>query len=261
MPPIIVDDLLPDRKLAARRGGDDARWPRCPARAGNVTPSARPSRVCSSERLSPKAFTRISTQPGRGSGIGQLADLQRIRRAGRVQDDGAHRGVHTASPFSIAVSRRVPSVCSCCCSSITERRIEHRAPSRLHGSCWPRRAFACQRRVRTTRLARRSSASSSRRDQPGRLNPVDELAGRPHRNAQGASDIPDPHAAVRRMPDEVQRLKECERQVICAFNWALIRSHSTISRLTRSRSHWMRFDAVMDDLLPHSYPGIIFIRI
>jgi hypothetical protein len=48
-----------------------------PGTRGNVTPSARPRRVCSSERLSPNAVTRISTQPGCGVGTG----MSRIRRA------------------------------------------------------------------------------------------------------------------------------------------------------------------------------------
>jgi len=40
-------------------------------------------------------------------------------------------------------------------------------------------------------------------DQPRRLDPVDKLAGRPDRNAQCASQIPDPQAAVGRSPDEI----------------------------------------------------------
>src|SRR6266487_4893909 len=48
-----------------------------PSTRGKVTPWARPSRVCSSERLIPNALTRMSTQPGRGSGTGS----SRIRSA------------------------------------------------------------------------------------------------------------------------------------------------------------------------------------
>jgi len=40
-------------------------------------------------------------------------------------------------------------------------------------------------------------------DQSGRLDPVDKLAGRPDSNAQCASQIPDPQAAVGRSPDEI----------------------------------------------------------
>ena len=41
-----------------------------PGTRGKVTPCASPSRVCSSDRLIPNAFTVIRTQPGRGSGTG-----------------------------------------------------------------------------------------------------------------------------------------------------------------------------------------------
>src|SRR5438477_11294587 len=41
-----------------------------PSTRGNVTPDARPSRVCTSERFSPNALTSIRTQPAAGVGTG-----------------------------------------------------------------------------------------------------------------------------------------------------------------------------------------------
>ncbi len=41
-----------------------------PGTRGNVTSSASPSRVCSSERFSPKTLTAIRTQPGFTPGTG-----------------------------------------------------------------------------------------------------------------------------------------------------------------------------------------------
>jgi hypothetical protein len=41
-----------------------------PSTRGKVTPSARPRRVCSSERFTPNALTAISTHPGGGFGTG-----------------------------------------------------------------------------------------------------------------------------------------------------------------------------------------------
>src|SRR6266511_606104 len=76
MPPIIAATCWPSSNS---RPGAAATTPvaSMPSTRGKVTPCARPSRVCSSERLIPKALTRMSTQPGRGSGTG----TSRIRSA------------------------------------------------------------------------------------------------------------------------------------------------------------------------------------
>src|SRR5436190_24012344 len=42
-----------------------------PRTLGNVTPDARPWRVCSSERFSPNALTSMRTQPSGGVGTGR----------------------------------------------------------------------------------------------------------------------------------------------------------------------------------------------
>ena len=62
-----------------------------PSTRGNVTPSARPRRVCSSDRFSPNALTSISTHPGFGFRNRQLANGQRLGRSGRIEHHRAHR--------------------------------------------------------------------------------------------------------------------------------------------------------------------------
>ena len=47
-----------------------------PSTRGDVTPSASPGRVWSSERLRPNAFTAMWTQPGGGSGIGSSVNCR-----------------------------------------------------------------------------------------------------------------------------------------------------------------------------------------
>src|SRR4051794_1861311 len=69
MPPIMATTCWPSANSPA---GADATTPvaSMPSTRGKVMPWARPNRVCSSERLIPNALTRMSTQPGRGSGTG-----------------------------------------------------------------------------------------------------------------------------------------------------------------------------------------------
>src|SRR5215211_6399884 len=76
MPPIIAATCWP---FSNSPPGATATTPvaSMPSTRGKVTPCARPRRVCSSERLSPNALTRMSTHPGRGSGTGS----SRIRSA------------------------------------------------------------------------------------------------------------------------------------------------------------------------------------
>src|SRR3954468_17119523 len=50
-----------------------------PRTRGNVTPEARPRRVCSSERLRPNALTLINTQPAAGAGT---ASSRSVRESG-----------------------------------------------------------------------------------------------------------------------------------------------------------------------------------
>src|SRR4051794_5259552 len=72
MPPIIVATCCPG---ANSPPGSAATTPvaSMPGTRGNVTPSASPSRVCSSERLRPKALTSIRTQPAAGVGTGNAS--------------------------------------------------------------------------------------------------------------------------------------------------------------------------------------------
>src|SRR5215218_757036 len=67
MPPIIEATCWPSTNSPP---GGAATTPvaSMPSTRGKVTPWARPRRVCSSDRLIPNALTRMSTQPGRGSG-------------------------------------------------------------------------------------------------------------------------------------------------------------------------------------------------
>src|SRR4051812_15925469 len=76
MPPIIAATCCPSSNSPP---GAAATTPvaSMPSTRGNVTPCPRPSLVCNSERLIPNALTRMSTQPGRGSGTGS----SRIRSA------------------------------------------------------------------------------------------------------------------------------------------------------------------------------------
>src|SRR5881396_2144478 len=76
MPPIIAATCWPSSNSPP---GAAATTPvaSLPSTRGKVTPCARPRRVCSSERLIPNALTRMSTQPGSGSGTGS----SRIRSA------------------------------------------------------------------------------------------------------------------------------------------------------------------------------------
>src|SRR5438552_1336315 len=76
MPPIIAATCRPS---STSPPGAAATTPvaSMPSTRGNVTPFARPRRVCSSERLIPNALTRTSTHPGRGFGTGS----SRIRSA------------------------------------------------------------------------------------------------------------------------------------------------------------------------------------
>src|SRR3954468_5290274 len=69
MPPIMVTTCWPTGNSAP---GHRATVPAAsmPRTRGNVTPDARPSRVCNSDRFSPKALTSISTQPAAGLGTG-----------------------------------------------------------------------------------------------------------------------------------------------------------------------------------------------
>ena len=70
IPPIIATTCCP---AANSPPGHDATTPAAsiPSTRGNVTaPPASPSRVCSSDRLSPKALTSISTHPSSGVGTG-----------------------------------------------------------------------------------------------------------------------------------------------------------------------------------------------
>ena len=55
-----------------------------PGPRGKVTPSARPSLVGSSERLSPNASTLIKTWPGCGVGIGRSRTCRRCVNHGRA---------------------------------------------------------------------------------------------------------------------------------------------------------------------------------
>src|SRR5438552_3341941 len=69
MPPIMVTTCRP------AGNSPPGHWATTPAASmprtrGNVTPDARPWRVCNSDRFSPNALTSISTQPAAGVGIG-----------------------------------------------------------------------------------------------------------------------------------------------------------------------------------------------
>src|SRR5882724_1899279 len=69
MPPIIVATWWPTGNSPP---GHWATTPvaSMPRTRGNVTPDARPWRVCNSDRFSPNALTSISTQPTTGVGTG-----------------------------------------------------------------------------------------------------------------------------------------------------------------------------------------------
>ena len=53
-----------------------------PRMRGNLTPGEWPWRVKSSERLRPKALTRMRTSPGFGRGNGEVLDLEDLGAAG-----------------------------------------------------------------------------------------------------------------------------------------------------------------------------------
>src|SRR5437899_1010165 len=69
MPPIMVTTCWP---MGNSLPGHCATTPAAsmPRTRGNVTPDARPWRVCNSDRFSPNALTSISTQPAAGVGTG-----------------------------------------------------------------------------------------------------------------------------------------------------------------------------------------------
>src|SRR4051794_29583115 len=69
MPPIIVTTGWPTGNSPP---GQSATTPAAsiPRTRGNVTPDARPWRVCNSDRFTPNALTSISTQPAVGIGTG-----------------------------------------------------------------------------------------------------------------------------------------------------------------------------------------------
>ena len=89
---------LPGREVAAA-GSTTSPTASIPRTRGKRTASPDPpARVTSSARFSPKARTRTSTQPGRGSGRGALLHPQDVGRPGGVDDGGAvGGGGHAAS--------------------------------------------------------------------------------------------------------------------------------------------------------------------
>src|SRR5947208_2175931 len=69
MPPIIAATCCPSCRSPSGLASTTPTHS-MPSTRGKVTPSARPRRVCSSDRLRPNASILMRTQPGLGSGSG-----------------------------------------------------------------------------------------------------------------------------------------------------------------------------------------------
>ena len=183
-------DLLARLELAARRGGDDAGGLDARARAGTSRPAARPSRVCSSERLRPNAFTSISTQPGLRLGDRQVADLRAPPAARGVQHDRAHRPRHRSTPSPAAASSRRAKPCICSCSpasSTGSRNADSSAAYVLARGLQDPRACRRERDPRRAPVVRVGRP----REQARRHDPVDQLARPPDRDPQRRRQITD----------------------------------------------------------------------
>jgi hypothetical protein len=73
IPPIIATTCCPARSSDPGAASTTPTHS-IPGTRGNVTPSASPNRVCSSDRFSPNARTRIRTHPNSASGTGNVTN-------------------------------------------------------------------------------------------------------------------------------------------------------------------------------------------
>ena len=145
-----------------------------PGTRGNVTPSATPSRMCSSDRFSPNARTRISTQPAAGSGTGS----SRMTKA----SGGPGPSSTTARIVSAITSSNHTSFHKYHSQKIVLQNIvSARRPSQARRPVHPG-ALANAQRARVPRAAAasaRASRAERPRSSPSKVSEAAETGARP----------------------------------------------------------------------------------
>ena len=234
-----------------------------PSTRGKVTPSARPSRVCSSDRLRPEARTRIRTHPGAGTGIG----IDRTTRASGPP--GAARtaarivaGIVDVTPEPGVRPRRRRARRA---TSRARRRPNRRGPDRSGRSTRSRPVASRPAppddpwTVNRSRLTRRSSASISRSTRPAATSRSTSLLAPPGEMSMSAA------RSWTRLPGVVCSTRSATSHAIDTC-WSANRTrsswfHSLVCTRTRCSTSW-RFSVMLSTtrchgtLFPGMYPAV-----